>query len=200
MKAMATHNRVGIFHSVEVQEEVLSGEWIRNTEQSTKQLPDIVNDFLSEAKATALFVSPPTIELVGVTADKKVRTYRCSVSVIYRPIEVIDDQSQEEGHGAFRKGSPKTEEITLNGVPAGYEGLVFEAIRNASKVNGSKPRANSQVAPTRRSEPGVAKAVQAKGGRPPVQRTDNGSGNRRRDGRSVRRLPRNGSASTGAGG
>src|SRR5688572_24246032 len=89
---LATHHRVGVFYSVEVQEEVQPGEWMRDSKKSTKPLADIVNKFLEEKGVVALSISPPTINLVSKSPDNKIMTYRCGVSVIYAPAEVVYDQ------------------------------------------------------------------------------------------------------------
>jgi hypothetical protein len=93
MQYETTIRRIGIFHSVEVQEQLAPGEWLRNDEASTKRLPDMVNDFLVDNECQVLSVSPPSIELVETSGDGTRRSYRASVSIIYDPTEEINDET-----------------------------------------------------------------------------------------------------------
>ena len=85
--------RVGIFHSVEIQEQLAPGEWVRNDESSTKRLPDMVNDFLDENDCQIVFVSPPHVEHVETSGDGSRRSYRASISIIYAPTEDVNDET-----------------------------------------------------------------------------------------------------------
>tara|TARA_R110000851_G_scaffold31822_1_gene85856 strand:+ start:2842 stop:3240 length:399 start_codon:yes stop_codon:yes gene_type:complete len=93
MQYETTVRRIGIFHSVEVQEQLVPGEWVRNDEASTQRLPDMVNDFLVENECQVLSVSPPSVEHVETSGDGTRRSYRASVSIIYDPTEEINDET-----------------------------------------------------------------------------------------------------------
>ena len=93
MQFQTTARRVGIFHSVEVQEQLQPGEWVRNDEYSTERLPDMINDFLTTHGCQVVFVSPPTVDHVETAKDGTRRSYRTSVSVIYDPMEEVNDET-----------------------------------------------------------------------------------------------------------
>lgn len=97
----ATYNRVAIFTSHEVQLETAPDVWTRDKRKSSLPISELVNNFLIEKKAVALFVSPPTITLTSASTDMmrniKTRTYHYSVSVIYRPDEIVIDENIQEG-------------------------------------------------------------------------------------------------------
>lgn len=85
--------RVGIFHSVEIQEQQAPGEWVRNDTESTARLPDMVNDFLIESECRVVFVSPPHVEHVETSGDGTRRSYRASISILYDPMEEVNDET-----------------------------------------------------------------------------------------------------------
>jgi hypothetical protein len=88
-----TTRRVGIFHSVEIQEQLVPGEWVRNDEASTSRLPDMVNDFLEDNDSQIVFVSSPTVVHVETAEDGSRRSYRTSISIIYDPMEEVNDET-----------------------------------------------------------------------------------------------------------
>lgn len=183
MKANSTHNRVAIFHSVEYQVEPVKGEWMRDSRRSTKPIADIVNEFLAKTGSSVVAISPPAIELIDTT-DKKTRTYRCSVSIIYQPQEIVHDQtSTKEQPAAFNPDSG----INLDGIGVEYrEQILRELKRHGVNTDGS----GQQVTVSKpKPKPGVAKQWADEGKPAPVPAAPNKFGNGKGRGRNIRKLP-----------
>lgn len=212
MNVLQSHNRVGIFHSIEVQEEALAGEWVRDAKRSTQPLAELVNEFLEKNKATVLFTSAPQIEMLGMTADKKTRTYRCSLSIIYQPVEVIYDQgtkqSADERFTPAKSKTPETNGIVLDGVPdeqrqAVLDALIQRGVNPRTGLDTRQPKPGSKRTVKKPRAAGVAKSWQEEGRQPPKQPAVSHGGNkpdkRRDQGRGLQRLPRPARKVDGAG-
>ena len=87
-QGQAGFRRPGVFHSLEIFDNV-DGEWLRNNEESNPPLPQLITAWADKTGVDIVFVSPPSFRYLEFTDTRRVSMV--GVSILYRPIEVIDD-------------------------------------------------------------------------------------------------------------